>query len=170
MQPALNFNYLALQLASNWQVKKNQLNEYIYSGMILIKFIHLLSELLFLYQSNIQAKYLNFFVKWLYMYYSAYVLACFQTLESDGDNAHWFPSLENWHFKWFFSRVKVKTMAFSRNPRPIQSTRNLRLTHHPWTYKYSINLETYIQMWVVNCRSSFDVGGFKSRFCFFLRS
>lgn len=70
----------------------------------------------------------------------------------------------------FFSRVKVKTMAFSRNPRPIQSTRNLRQTHHPWTYKYSINLETYIQMWVVNCRSSFDVGGFKSRFCFFLRS
>lgn len=162
-----------MQLASNRQVKKSIERIHIYrydfdqvhSPLIWIAFPIQVS-----YQSNIQTKYLNFFVKWLYMYYSAYVLACFQTLESDGDNAHWFPSLENWHFKWFFSRIKVKTMAFSRNPRPIQSTRNLRQTHHPWTYKYSINLETYIQMWVVNCRSSFDVGGFKSRFCFFLRS
>lgn len=149
------------------------MNEYIYTGMILISsftsYMNCFSYTGFI-SIKYTKKYLNFFVKWLYMYYSAYVLACFQTLESDGDNAHWFPSLENWHFKWFFSRVKVKTMAFSRNPRPIQSTRNLRQTHHPWTYKYSINLETYIQMWVVNCRSSFDVGGFKSRFCFFLRS
>lgn len=122
-----------MQLASNRQVKKSIERIHIYrydfdqvhSPLIWITFpIHVS------YQSNIQTKYLNFFVKWLYMYYSAYVLACFQTLESDGDNAHWFPSLENWHFKWFFSRVKVKTMAFSRNPRPIQSTRNLRQTHH----------------------------------------
>lgn len=122
-----------MQLASNWQVKKSIERIHIYrydfdqvhSPLIWIAFPIQVS-----YQSNIQTKYLNFFVKWLYMYYSAYVLACFQTLESDGDNAHWFPSLENWHFKWFFSRVKVKTMAFSRNPRPIQSTRNLRQTHH----------------------------------------
>lgn len=122
-----------MQLASNRQVKKSIERIHIYrydfdrghSPLIWIAFSIQVS-----YQSNIQTKYLNFFVKWLYMYYSAYVLACFQTLESDGDNAHWFPSLENWHFKWFFSRVKVKTMAFSRNPRPIQSTRNLRQTHH----------------------------------------
>lgn len=122
-----------MQLASNRQVKKSIERIHIYrydfdqvhSPLIWIAFPIQVS-----YQSNIQTKYLNFFVKWLYMYYSAYVLACFQTLESDGDNAHWFPSLENWHFKWFFSRVKVKTMAFSRNPRPIQSTRNLRQTHH----------------------------------------
>lgn len=122
-----------MQLASNRQVKKSIERIHIYrydfdqvhSPLIWIAFPIQVS-----YQSNIQTKYLNFFVKWLYMYYSAYVLACFQTLESDGDNAHWFPSLENWHFKWFFSRVKVKTMAFSRNPRSIQSTRNLRQTHH----------------------------------------
>lgn len=122
-----------MQLASNRQVKKSIERIHIYrydfdqvhSPLIWIAFPIQVS-----YQSNKQTKYLNFFVKWLYMYYSAYVLACFQTLESDGDNAHWFPSLENWHFKWFFSRVKVKTMAFSRNPRPIQSTRNLRQTHH----------------------------------------
>lgn len=122
-----------MQLASNRQVKKSIERIHIYrydfdqvhSPLIWIAFPIQIS-----YQSNIQTKYLNFFVKWLYMYYSAYVLACFQTLESDGDNAHWFPSLENWHLKWFFSRVKVKTMAFSRNPRPIQSTRNLRQTHH----------------------------------------
>lgn len=145
------------------------MNEYIYTGMILIKFIHLLSELLFLYRFHInQINKQNIWISLLNDYTCTTVHM--YSLESDGDNAHWFPSLENWHFKWFFSRVKVKTMAFSRNPRPIQSTRNLRQTHHPWTYKYSINLETYIQMWVVNCRSSFDVGGFKSRFCFFLRS
>lgn len=106
-----------MQLASNRQVKKSIERIHIYrydfdqvhSPLIWIAFPLQVS-----YQSNKQTKYLNFFVKWLYMYYSAYVLACFQTLESDGDNAHWFPSLENWHFKWFFSRVKVKTMAFSR--------------------------------------------------------
>lgn len=65
---------------------------------------------------------------------------------------------------FFSSRVQVKTTAFSRNPRTIRSTQNLRQTQHPWTYRYSINLEKYIQMWVVNCCSSFNVVGFKSRF------
>lgn len=102
---------------------------------------------------------MNFFIEKLN--YSAYVLACFLTL----DSAHWWPSSENCHFKWFFSsRVQVKTTAFSRNPRTIRSTQNLRQTQHPWTYRYSINLEKYIQMWVVNCCSSFNVVGFKSRF------
>lgn len=53
----------------------------------LINFVPLLSQLLFLYRfyiNQIQVnKYLNFFIEKLN--YSAYVLACFLTL----DSAHW---------------------------------------------------------------------------------
>lgn len=124
-----------MQLASNRQVKKSIERIHIYrydfdqvhSPLIWIAFPIQVS-----YQSNIQTKYLNFFMKWLYMYYSAICTGMFS------DTWIWrrqctlisLVTLENWHFKWFFSRVKVKTMAFSRNPRPIQSTRNLRQTHH----------------------------------------
>lgn len=69
-----------------WSISfPSYLNCFSYTGFISIK-----------YKYHKFNKYLNFFIEKLN--YSAYVLACFLTL----DSAHWWPSSENCHFKWFF--------------------------------------------------------------------